>query len=91
MLFSYSFFSVLFFKIEQPYNITYTAIAWENSCCILPGRSDFYIVVKLLVAVHALSMRMSTSLLVDEILLSMNMNLSTDIRAQPFIEEMALY
>ena len=62
----------------KPYSSTYMATALKNSCFGLLVRSDFHIVVNLLIAVHTLPLHMLTSLSVDEILLSSYMNSSTD-------------
>ena len=54
--------------MEQPYSSTDMAIA-KNFRFILAERSDFHMVDKLPIVVHALPIHMLTSLSVDEILL----------------------
>ena len=63
----------------QLYSCTYTVTARKNSRFILSKRSDFHMVVDLLVAVYAISMRMFASLWIDKILLPRYMNWSTNV------------
>ena len=62
----------------------------QNSNFISSERSDFFIIDKLSAAVHVLSMRILTSLSVDETLLLTYVNRSTNFRGFPFNEEIAL-
>ena len=64
----------------QQCSSTFTATACKNFHFILSERSDFHIALSIAVAVHALSMRMWTSFLLDEILLPRHMNWSTIFR-----------
>ena len=40
------------------HTVVLTVIVWKNSCYILSNRSDFHMVINLLLAVHDLSMHM---------------------------------
>ena len=62
----------------QPYNNTDTA--WKNSRFILSERSDYHTIDCLLIAVHIFLTRIWTLPSVDEILLPMYMDWSTDFR-----------
>ena len=64
----------------HPYCSMDTAPVWKKSCFILLDRPDFYMIDSLLIVVHVFTMRMLTSLSVDEILLPRYVNLSTNIR-----------
>ena len=57
---------------------------------ILSEKSDFYVVDNLSIVVYALPMLILTLLSVDEILLPMYMNWSTNFRGLPFNEKIAL-
>ena len=52
-----------------PYSSTNMATAWKNSYFILSVRSDFHMIIYLLITVHTFSMCMLTSFSVNEILL----------------------
>ena len=84
-----SFFSKRFAKVQvaQPYNNSEMTTTWKNSCFILSVRSDFHIVVRLSIAVHALRIRMLKSFPVDEILLTRYMNWSINFRGLQFNEK----
>ena len=69
----------------QPYSSTDIVTAWKNSRLILSGRLDFHIVDNLSEAVHALSMHMLISLSVDEILLLVCRNWSTNFRGLLYV------
>ena len=62
---------------------------WKNSHFILLEWLDFHVVIILLIVVHDFSMRMLTSLSVDEILLPRYVNWSINFKGLPFKEEMA--
>ena len=64
--------------VVQPYSITDTATAWK--IFFLSGRSDFYIIDNLSIAVHDFPKRISTSVSVDGILLPRNVMWSTYFR-----------
>ena len=70
-------------KVVHPYSCTDTDITWKKSSFILSERSDFYMVDNLMIAIHVFSMRMLTSLLVDEILLPRYVNWLINFRGLP--------
>ena len=90
VLFLCSFLSKCFIKIQvmQLYNSTDNSrdmtAAWKNSYFLLSKRLDFYMVDNLLIAVHAFSMHMLTSLSFDEILLPRYLKWSTNFRDLSF-------
>ena len=86
-----SFFSMHFVSIHvvHPYSSIDTTAAWKKYYFILSDRSNFHIINKLLIAVHAFARRILTSLSVDEILLSRYVNLSTNFRGLLFRAKMA--
>ena len=68
-----------------------TATAGKKSRFILSDRSDFHPIDILLIAFHAFASCVLTSLSVDEILLSDNMNWSTNFRGLPIRVEMTSF
>ena len=72
-----------------PYSSIDTTAAWKKSLFILLVRSDFNMINSLLIAAHAFTRCILTSLSIDEMLLPRYMNLSTDFRELPFRVEMA--
>ena len=82
------FFSNHFVTVQvvQLYCITDITTAYNNSH-FLSERSDFYLVVKLSIAVHVLSTRMLTSPSVDKILLLSYINWYANFRDLPFNQE----
>ena len=65
-----------------------TATAWKKSCFLFSDRSGFHIIDNLSIAVHIFARHILSSLLVDEILLPMYVNLSTNFRGLPLCVEM---
>ena len=86
-----TFFSKCFVSINvvHPESSIDTTTALKKSCFISSDRSDLPTIINLLIAVHTFAKHILTSLLVDETLLSMNMNLSTNFRGLPYRMEIA--
>ena len=77
-------------KVVHPYNSIDTATVWKKSRFILLDKSDFYIIYNLSIACNTFARIILTSLSVEEILLLMYMNWSTNFRVLPLRVEMAL-
>ena len=69
----------------HPYNSTDTVKAWKNCNFILLERSDFHMVINLLIAIHTLLLCMLTLHSVDEILLPKFMNWSNNFSFEEFL------
>ena len=65
-------------QVVRAYSSTDKAIVYKNSRFILSERSDIHMIVKLLIAVHALIMYMIVSLSIDETELTMYINWATN-------------
>ena len=77
--------------VVHSYSCVDIATAWKKIFFILSDRSDFYMINNHPIASHALSGRMLTSLSVDEMLLTMYMNCSTNFSDLPRTVEMAAF
>ena len=88
-----AFFSRRFVRVQlkEPYSSTDTVTDWNKSHCILSERSNFIISEKLSIATHACPLRMLTSLSIDEILMPMYVNWSTDFWSLTLKVGMALF
>ena len=87
-----SFSSKRFVSIHtvHPYNGIDTTTAWKISCYIFQDRSEFHMINSLLIEIHTFTRRILISVSVDEILLPIYVNLSTNFRELPFRVEKAL-
>ena len=91
--FPFSFFSIRFDSVHMvhPCSIIVTTAALKKSLLILSNRSDFYMIDKLSIAVHAFVKHNVTSISVDETLLPRYVNFSTYFRRQPLRVEKASF
>ena len=76
-------------QVVQLHGSINTVTAWEKSHFIWSERSDFHMVVNHPIAVDTLLIYMLKFISVDEILLPMHMDWSTNFRALPFNEKVA--
>ena len=90
MQFLSSFFSVSFASVfvVHPYSCIGTTAAWKKSSFILTDTPGFYMIDSLSIPVHVFAWLILTPLLVDEMLPSRYVGLSTNFRRLPFRVEM---
>ena len=81
-----SFFSIHFVSVHvvHPCSSTNKTSAWKKFCFILSARSNFHMIERLTIAVHAFAGRILISFSVDVSLLVSYVKLCTDFRGPPF-------
>ena len=86
-----SFFSIRFVIVYlvHPYSSIDTTAAWKKFRFILSDRSDFNMINSLLIAVHLFPGHILISISVDETRLPGYVNLSTNLKYQPFRVELS--
>ena len=90
--FLFGFFSIHLVSIHVVVHLYYkihTTAAWKKFCFILLDKSDFHMIDSLLITIHTFTRCILMSLLVDEMLLSRYVNLSTNFRELPIRVEMS--
>ena len=85
------FFSIRLVSVhvEHPYSSIVTVAAWKKLRFFLSVRSDFHMIDRQSIAVHAFVSRVSMSVSVEETLLPRKVNFSTSFRELLFSVEMS--
>ena len=90
---SSSFYSLCLVSVRvvHAYSRTNSTAAWKKLFFILSDWSDFCMINNLSIAVHAFARHKLMWFLVEEILLPRYVNLSTNLKEQPFRVEMSSF